>query len=167
VGFFIDPLAAAMAYDEAVKKINANWATDPATKLNFPPGADVAYRFGPGLEVASLEVQGQPGASTSTAIAGGGGGGGGDDNGQRKREGGGGGGEGEGEAVEGGGGGDDNGQQNDEGGGGGGGGSGGGGGTGRGDDDKGQRKDEGSGDGVSALLLAATQGEHGYGSKHR
>ena len=54
VGFFIDPLAAAMAYDKAVKKFNANWATDPATKLNFPPGADVAYRFGPGLEVASL-----------------------------------------------------------------------------------------------------------------
>lgn len=54
VGSFIDPLAAAMAYDKAVKKFNANWATDPATKLNFPPGADVAYRFGPGLEVASL-----------------------------------------------------------------------------------------------------------------
>jgi hypothetical protein len=54
VGFFIDPLAAAMAYDKAVQKFNVNWATDPASKLNFPPAADVAYRFGPGLEVASL-----------------------------------------------------------------------------------------------------------------
>ena len=56
MGFFVDPLAAAMAYDKAVKKFNPNWDKEPSTKLNFPPGTgtEAAYRFGTGMEVADL-----------------------------------------------------------------------------------------------------------------
>ena len=36
VGFYSEPVTAAIAYDEALKKYNPNWAADPTLKLNFP-----------------------------------------------------------------------------------------------------------------------------------
>jgi len=64
-----DLRSAALPYDKAVKKCN-HWATDPETKLNFPPGTDRHAAQGLETEMqAGLECEMQMAASEAGHVA--------------------------------------------------------------------------------------------------
>ena len=65
-----DLRSAALPYDKAVKKCNPHWATDPETKLHFPPGTDRHAAQGLETEMqAGLECEMQMAASEAGHVA--------------------------------------------------------------------------------------------------
>ena len=67
MGFFADPVAAAMAYDKAAKRFSPDWANDPYLKLNF--ASDIEAVGGAGLSVGSVCVGGGGRAASVSARA--------------------------------------------------------------------------------------------------